>query len=103
MIRVSIMYPKKKGGKFNFDYYMNSHVPLVKSLFGDALKRYEVYRGITRDSGMRVPFAAIANLWFESLDEFRTTFEQNAKELVADRQNFSNIQPVLQIDNLLTV
>jgi uncharacterized protein (TIGR02118 family) len=95
------MYPKKKGGKFNFDYYLNKHVPLIKERFGESLKRYEIYQGISRESGIRVPFITIASLWFENLDEFKMLFERNARDITADRQNFSNIQPILQIENQL--
>lgn len=41
MIRVSVMYPKQDGGEFNYDYYLQTHMPLVKERLGDALKKWK--------------------------------------------------------------
>ena len=38
MIKVSVMYPNSAGAKFDIDYYVNSHMPMVKSKVGAALK-----------------------------------------------------------------
>ena len=29
MIKVSVFYPNEEGKKFDMDYYLNSHIPMV--------------------------------------------------------------------------
>ena len=53
MIRVSVLYPKQSGGKFDFDYYLKTHIPLARKLVGGALKRVEVYKGVGGGGGTR--------------------------------------------------
>lgn len=101
MIRVNIMYPKKKGVKFNHEYYLNNHVPLIKERYGNALKRIEVYQGIRKMRRNLSPFAATASLWFDSVEDFRTNFEKHGKELMQDRANFSKTSPLIQIEKEL--
>jgi len=98
MIRVNVMYPKKEDGKFNYEYYLDKHVPMVKNNLGASLKRFEVYQGISGAGGNPEPFVTIASLLFENVDEFRTAFEPHAQEIMADLSNFTNINPTVQIE-----
>jgi hypothetical protein len=42
MIRVSVMHPSGEGKKFDYDYYVNKHMTLVKNRVGGAgLRRLE--------------------------------------------------------------
>ncbi len=46
MIRVSVMYPNESD-KFDMDYYLNKHIPLVHQLLDSfGLVRTEVDKGI---------------------------------------------------------
>ena len=38
MIKVSIYYPNKEGGKFDMDYYLHTHMPMSIAKQGSALK-----------------------------------------------------------------
>src|SRR4029079_2457545 len=44
MIRLSVLYPKTDGAKFDHDYYCNSHVPLAVSTWG--VERVEIDKGL---------------------------------------------------------
>jgi uncharacterized protein (TIGR02118 family) len=46
MIRLSVLYPKTDGAKFDHDYYRDQHVPLAVSTWG--IERYEIERTIFR-------------------------------------------------------
>ena len=41
MIRLSVLYPKTDGAKFDHDYYRDAHVPLAVSTWG--VERVEIY------------------------------------------------------------
>ncbi len=36
MIKFSIFYPNEEGKKFDMDYYINSHIPMVMEKLGGA-------------------------------------------------------------------
>lgn len=102
MIKLSVMYPKGEGTTFNMDYYLNTHIPLVGKLLGDAIKGATVEEGL----GGPVPnspaaFAAMGNLYFESIESFQSSFGPNAPEILADIPNFTNTEPTVQISKVL--
>ena len=37
MIKVSVLYPNSDSATFDMDYYLNTHLPLVAELVGEAL------------------------------------------------------------------
>ena len=46
MIKVSVMYLYTAGARFDFDYFCNKHMPLVKALLGTACKGIAVDKGL---------------------------------------------------------
>lgn len=71
MIKVTILYPNGEGKKFDMDYYANKHIPLVQSLFGDAMKGAAIDKGITSGTpGTPVPYLAIGYLYFENISAY---------------------------------
>jgi len=101
MIRVSVMYPKQDGGEFNYDYYLEKHMPLVKERLGDALRKMEVYKGLSGAGDAAETYVTVACLFLDSVDAFGAAFGPHAKEIMGDIPNFSNIEPVVQIEEQL--
>jgi uncharacterized protein (TIGR02118 family) len=96
---VSVMYQIGSGQKFDLDYYMKTHIPLVGSRWGSAgLKGSQVLRGIGSPSGDPAMYHIIALLDFESLDAFKAAAEAHGKEIFADIPNFTNVQPSIQFN-----
>jgi len=102
MIRVAILYPNADGKKFDMDYYANKHMPLVASLLGDSLKRFEIDKGIGgRTPGDPIPYLAIGYLYFDRLSAFQNSFRPYAEKIRGDIQNYTDIQPVIQISEVM--
>lgn len=102
MIKLSVLYPNGEGKNFDVDYYCNTHVPLVAKLLGDAVKSATVEKGAEgMDSGSQAPFAAMGNLYFDSLDSYEKSFKANIEKIVADLPNFTNIEPVVQVSEVM--
>lgn len=101
MIRINVMYPKKDGGTFDYDYYLNKHFPMVREKVGPAIKRSEVYKGVSGAAGSPETYVAIGCLWFDSIQAFEQSFGPHANEIMSDIPNFTNIEPTIQIDELL--
>ena len=102
MIKVSVLYPATETGRFDMDYYTSKHIPMVGSLLGTKLLRVEVDQGLAGGvPGARAPFAAIAHMYFSSVEEFQVAFGPHAAQLTADVPNYTNVEPVIQISQLL--
>jgi len=96
MIRVLVLYPKGEGTTFDWDYYVNTHMPLVRKSLGDALVRDEV--------DQPVPDAAhhgAVHMFFASLEAFGAAMGVNGAEVMADVPNYTNVQPSLFISEVV--
>ena len=103
MIRVSVMYPSGDGKKFDYDYYVNKHMALVKNRIGAAgLRRLEVDKGLAGGMpGAPAPYAAVGHLYFDSVADFQTAMKPHGKEFFADVPNFTDITPQMQISEII--
>ena len=97
---VSVIYPRREGATFDFDYYERTHLPLVVSLWsGAGLTGAEALRGLPGPDGGESPFVAMALLRFASPDALGTAMGgPHAAEIIGDIANFTNIQPVVQVN-----
>ena len=102
MIKVSVFYPKGEGKQFDMDYYVKSHIPLVGKLLGDSLKGATVEKGLgSAEPGSAAPFAGMGNMYFDTLEDFGNSFGPNANEIMSDLPNFTNIEPTIQISEVM--
>src|SRR6201982_1013347 len=102
MIEVTVAYPAGQGRTFNMDYYLKTHIPLFQKRMGAAMKTIRVSRGIG-GSTPRSPaaFVAVVHATFDSSHVFAHAFSPHAAELQGDAPNYTNIQPVVQISEVL--
>src|SRR5215470_1138718 len=98
MIKVSVLYPQRSDTKFNMNYYVDHHMPMVRQLLGSALKGMLVEQGICGEKpGSPAPFIATGHLLFESLEVYETSFAPHAEEITADIPKYTNSEPLIQI------
>ena len=95
---VTIVYPNKDGATFNFAYYLNQHMPMAAKLLGNKL---EVRKGVASPTGDRAPYVCACTIRINSLDEFVATMTKEGAALIADIPNFTNIEPVVQIEEIV--
>jgi uncharacterized protein (TIGR02118 family) len=101
MIKVSVLYPNSEGSRFDLDYYLNTHMPMVQSEVGSALKGMGVDAGLAGGTpGVPAPYAAIGHLIFDSLEDFQASFGPKAHTIFADVPNYTDITPVTQISEI---
>jgi uncharacterized protein (TIGR02118 family) len=98
MHRVTVAYPNKADAKFDFDYYMKQHIPFVAGLVG---KRIEVGRGISSATGSPAAFVCVATIPIDSVAAFQAVLAQHGAEIFADIPNYTNIEPIVQFDEIL--
>lgn len=102
MIKVSVMYPNTPGTHFNHDYYRDKHMPLVKARLGAPLRYYTVDKGLAGGApGSSPTYAASGHLFFDSVEDFQTSFGPHTTEIMGDIPNYTDITPVIQISEVV--
>ncbi len=104
MIKVNILYPAKENAKFDFDYYLNTHMPMTIAKLAPALKGVSVEQGISGGApGTPAAFFAMCHLQFDSVEDFVGAFMPNAAELQGDIPNYTDVTPIIQISEVKIV
>ncbi len=101
MFNVSSIYPKREGSKFDFDYYLNIHMPMSIERLSKAkgFKGVSVERGISMENlKIESSYVAMCHYYFDSVEDFLHAFEPHAEELQADIKNYTDIEPIIQIN-----
>ena len=103
MIRVSVLYANEAGKKFDADYYRNTHMKMAgERLKSFGLVRYEVDKGVAGGTpGAPAPFIGACHFYFNTIEEFQKGMGAHGKELMADIPNYTNIQPTIQISEIV--
>jgi uncharacterized protein (TIGR02118 family) len=102
MVIVSVMYPAGGGAKFDMDYYRKTHIPLVGARWNDCgLREAKVLTGAGAPGGGAPRYSVIALLTFDSAADFDQAVARHGAEIIGDIPNFSSVQPVIQVNNVL--
>ena len=102
MIKVSVLYPQRAGAKFDMAYYCDSHMPLVQRVLRPAIKGIAVDKGVAGGTPGSAPaYVAIGHLWFDSVASFEGAFGPNADKILSDIPNYTNIEPIVQISEVM--
>lgn len=97
-IRVTVMYPNTEGARFDMDYYVNKHVPMVGELCGDALTSVTIDEGVGgAPPGAPAPFVAMIHMTFDSVQSFEASFGPHLGQIMGDVANYTDLAPQLQI------
>jgi len=101
MFKVAILYPNGEDKTFDMDYYEKKHMPMVAGFLGKNLKFYEIDKGIAgRTPNDKVPFVAIGYFYIKDVAEYNKAIAQNRDAVINDFKNYTNIQPVVQINEI---
>jgi uncharacterized protein (TIGR02118 family) len=96
------MYPNQAGARFDLHYYQTTHMDLVKQhLKPFGLVKTDVDRGISGGGDQPAPYICIGNLYFESQDGYDRGIADVGPILRGDIPNFTDINPVRQISEIL--
>jgi uncharacterized protein (TIGR02118 family) len=101
MIKVSILYPRTAGGRFDFDYYVKTHMPMSIRLLGGRMRSVSVERGIDGvEPGSPPAFVALCHFTCDSRQAFEAAFLPHAAQLQGDMPNYTDIVPVIQFSEI---
>ena len=100
MVKITIVYPRTAGARFDMEYYLQTHMP--RSI--GWLRTHPGFRGVSVERGVagaepgsEAPFVAVCQFLFATLEDFIAAFTPHAAALQADIAVYTNIAPVIQI------
>lgn len=100
MVLISVMYPSDSGTRFDMEYYLKNHMPLVSQRWSPkGLHDYTVLKGVGTPDGGAPAYQVVANLRFESAEAFKKAASEDGPEIFGDIPNFTDSQPVVQISD----
>ncbi len=103
MFNICSIYPRKNGYRFDFDYYLNIHMPMSIGRLAGAkgFQGVSVERGISIDEPkIESSYVAMCHYYFDSLENFMAAFTPHAAELQGDIKNYTDIEPIIQINTV---
>jgi uncharacterized protein (TIGR02118 family) len=101
MIKISVLYPYRKGAAFDMEYYVSRHMPMVRDKLGAACKGIAVEQGLSGGApGSEPPFVALGHVLLESAQALETAFAPHASTFMADIPNYTAIEPIVQISEV---
>ena len=106
MITVSILYPARPGARFDFEYYAQRHMPRAVELLSSSAGYHgvSIERGLGgAEPGHEATFVAACFYRFTTIEDFLAAFMPHAPELQSDIANYTDIEPLIQFNEQLTI
>jgi uncharacterized protein (TIGR02118 family) len=104
MVVCSIVYPNQPGARFDFDYYVSTHIPMLTGL----LSAHSGYRGMRVDKGLAgsppgtpPAYLAMCHCAFDTIENYRAALQPRADEIRGDLANYTNVVPAVQFSDVL--
>ena len=103
MYFLNVLYPAPAGSHFDWDYYVQTHVPLAHRLLDpQGLVRIEIAKGVSGfPPGTPPAYVAVARLYFRTREELVNALSVSAGTLIDDVANYTDVQPVVQISEVV--
>ena len=99
-ITVTVLYPNTPQSRFDVDYFVKTHIPLVEEHWGGrGLTSVKLLKGAaTADPATPPPYQVITVMGFESLQAFRAAAKESGAQVMGDVANFTDVAPIVQIN-----
>ncbi len=95
---VTAMYPNKSGSRFDLDYFLQKHIPLLKERWSNmGMDNVRLVRGLGLADGGEAAYRVITLMSFRSMQDFQNAAGAHVAEIIGDIPNFTDAPPVVQI------
>jgi len=102
VITVNVLYPNKDGATFDMNYYLTSHIPMLKRVLGSALKGCVVEQGLGGGApGTKAEFAVLCHLRFDSVESYQQAIGPVAGQVRNDVANYASEAPIIQLSDVI--
>jgi uncharacterized protein (TIGR02118 family) len=100
---MTIVYRWAEGVRFDFDYYRNTHMPLIMRRYGSSISRFELRRGLPGADGAPPPYIATITIWIADPEAFDAAAAQYQAGIRADVDKFTNAELISQRDSIVGI
>ncbi|MDE0052394.1 MAG: EthD family reductase [Rhodospirillales bacterium] len=102
-VTLAMQYPAESGSSFDWDYFLNQHVPLIETALDvGGTDRIEVALGLTGAApGEPAAYQAVLLVDFDSITAFYHRWRQEQHRIMSDIANFTNTQPEVQLSEVI--
>ena len=92
---LTVLYPQDPAGRFDHEYYRDHHIPSLLGLFGKAISRIEMRKGVASPDGRNSgPYACTANIYAADARAFAAAADEHRQRVVADSARFTSVNPI---------
>src|SRR5262245_58081792 len=67
---LTVLYPWSADARFDFDYYQNKHLVMLRELYGASVGRMEVHKGLRKGDGSPPAFLCTVSIEILSAEGF---------------------------------
>ena len=103
MVKISILYPNEPDGRFDMDYYVDTHMPMSIEL----VSAYPGFKGASVERGLggeapdsAPPYVAMCYFLFDSFKDFTAAFTPHAETLQENMARYTDIEAVIQVSEV---
>lgn len=100
---MTIVYRYSPEARFDFDYYENTHMPLIMDRYGDSISRFELRRGQPGADGSPPPYIATITIWIADAEAFDAAAAEHQAGIRADVDKFTDAELIAQRDRIVAV
>ena len=97
---LGVYYPWQADAKFDYDYYRDKHLKLLSDLYGKAIGKMQLRKGLHKGDGSSPAFVMSLTVEILSMEAYDAAVKEHLPKVRADIANFTNIIPVAQIEEI---
>jgi uncharacterized protein (TIGR02118 family) len=99
-VSLQVIYPATGETKFDYDYYLGTHMALVGQAWGPHIANKLVTKGLAGGPDTPAGYHAIATIVFKDQGAFDSAME-SAGPLLEDIPNFTDTQPQMLVGEVV--
>lgn len=100
---MTILYKNGPDVKFDFEYYKIHHMTDIMRMYGKAIQKFELRKGLAAGDGSAPLYVATLTIWIADEAAFDAAGAKYGSTLAAEVPHFTNTQLVAQRDEVYAV
>jgi len=99
MFKFSVYYPFDAAARFDFDYYRDTHFPLVLRLLeAYGVRGFDIDRGLPGPDGSPPRFLAVGHLLCDDAGRLAAGLKEHGAQITGDVANYTDLVPFTQLN-----
>lgn len=99
MFKFSVFYPFDAAARFDFDYYRDTHFPLVLRLLAPyGVCGFDIERGLPGPDGTPPRYLAVGRMSCYDADRLAAGLAEHGAQIRDDVANYTDVKPFTQLN-----